>query len=130
MARKTDRLIVAAQEMRSLVYHDAARAARELGPLINYMDSDLVPEADIVVHVREVRRVPPGFKSHVEPHTHEVSEFFGIIGDLTMEFILNGERHEVSGPHGIFVPPGVSHTLRPLRGKGYLLVVVRKGVYE
>jgi mannose-6-phosphate isomerase-like protein (cupin superfamily) len=130
MASKTKRLIVPAQLTEELVYHDMARAREELGPSYDYMSSSLVPEADIWVNVDHIKQVPVDFKPYLEPHKHQVSEVYVVIGDLTVEVILGGERHEVSGEAGVFIPAGMIHTYRPLRGSGYCVTILRGGKYE
>lgn len=130
MSEKTDYLIVKAQLIEELAYHDTERAKKEIGPLYNFMEDCLVPGADICIHIREVKQVPPGFKSHVDPHKHEVSSVYSIIGDLTMEITLEEEKHQVTGPASVFIPAGMKHAVRPLRGAGYLIVTVKSGKYE
>lgn len=130
MPGKTDHLIVKAQLIEELAYHDTARAKREIGPLYNYMEDSLIPSADILVHVREVKQVPPGFKPHVDLHKHDVSSVYSIIGDLTMEITLEDEKHEVSGPGSVFIPAGMMHAVCPLKGTGYLVVILRSGKYS
>ena len=130
MSGKTDRFVVRPQLTGEIAHHDMSRARQEMGPSYNYMDQSLVPEADIVVHLTEVRQVPSDFSPYVEPHQHEVSSFYGIVGELTVEVTLDGERHEVTGPASVFIPPGVMHSIRPLRGKGQMIIVLRRGNYE
>ena len=129
MASKTDRFIVSPQPIEELVYHNISQMKRVSGTHNAFMDSSLVQEADILLHVREVKEVPSGLESHIEPHKHDVSQLYGIIGELTIEVILDGERHEVKGPACVFIPAGVMHTSRPLRGNGYILAILRKGEY-
>ena len=131
MTSKTERFIVAAQlTTEEIPYHDMRRAREMLGPNYSYMSSSVVPEADMSFSVQHVDKVPPDFKSYVEPHKHPASQLFAIIGDLTLEVILDGERSEVSGPAALFVPAGMSHTMRPLRGSGYIAVATRAGKFE
>ncbi len=130
MTSKTDRFIVSPQPIEELVYHDMPQMKRVPGSHNTFMDSSLVRAADILLHVREVKEVPSDLKSHVEPHKHDVSQLYGIIGELTIEVILDGERHEVKGPACVFIPAGTTHTLRLLKGNGYLLAILRKGKYE
>ena len=128
MASETGRFIVAAQlTTEELAHHDMRRAREALGPHYNYMSSSLVPEADMYFDLMHVEKVPPDFKSHVEPHKHQVSQLYAIIGELTIEVILEDERHEVSGPAAVFIPAGMTHTICPLSGSGYLTVVTRAG---
>ncbi len=130
MASKTKRFIVPAQLIEELPYHDMARAREEFGPAYDYMSNSLVPEADINVSIDHIKQVPVDFESHIEPHKHPVSEVYVVIGDLTVEVILEGERHEVSGPAGVFIPAGMPHTMRPLKGSGYFAAVLGGGKYE
>ena len=132
MAGKTERFIVAAQPRTEEIplHHDAARVREELGTPYTYMGSSLVPEADMYFVLRYVKNVPPDFKPYVEPHKHEVSQFYAFIGDITYEVTLEGERHEVTGPAAVFIPAGMAHTIHPLRGSGYVAIVTRAGKYE
>ena len=131
MAKKTDRFIVRPKPVGEIVHHDVSRAKQQLGatPYI-YLENSMVPEADLVVHVTEVKQVPPDFKSYVSPHKHEVSSFHGIVGELTVEVLLEDETHEVTGPASIFIPPGMIHSIRPLRGKGMMIIILRRGHYQ
>ena len=130
MARKTERYIVRPKPVGEIVHHDMNRVKQQgISPYI-YMDESLVPEADLVVHFSEITQVPPDFKPYVDPHKHEVSSFYGIVGELTVEVILDDEKHEVTGPASIFIPPGMMHAIRPLRGKGHMMVILRRGNYQ
>ncbi len=132
MAGKTERFIVAPPPVTGEVpfHHDAARVQAGLGIPYTYMDSSLVPEADIRLVVRYIKNVPTDFKPYVEPHKHEVSQLYALIGDLTYDVTLEGERREVTGPAAIFIPAGVVHTIHPLRGSGYIAIITRAGQYE
>lgn len=126
---ETDRYIVPGQVTGEVIYHDMARAMKEIGPNYDYMDSAWVPEADVHLAVRHVEQVPPDFKPYIDPHTHPVNQVYGISPGLTCEVILEGEKHEVTGPAGVFIPAGMMHTLWPRRGKGYFVVVTSGGEY-
>jgi len=131
MTNKIDRCLIKVQTTEEdFPYHDNIRAIREIGPIRKYMSSALVPEANVWINVREVKQVPPDFKSHLEPHKHELNEVYGVIGDLTVEFGLDGERREVTGPASLFIPAGTAHFYRPLRGSGYVFVVYMSGNYD
>jgi hypothetical protein len=131
MAGKSARFIVQPKPVGEIPHHEMARVQKE-GDLVpmNYLDDSLLPETDLVVHVTEVKRVPPDFKPYVAPHQHEVSSFYGLVGDLTVEVLLGDEKREVTGPASIFIPPGLKHSIRPLRGKGYMIIILRQGKYE
>ena len=126
---KTNRFIVKPLIRDELKYHDIERAKREIGLGYIFMDTRLVEEADVHIGLQEVKSVPPDFESFIEPHTHEVSQCYAIIGELTIEVTLEGERHEVEGPASIFIPPGMEHTFRPVRGNGYVVIVMTSKEY-
>jgi len=131
MADKTSRFIVQPIPVGEIPHHDMSRFQEERDVIpMNYLDESLVPEADLVVHVSEVKRVAPDFKPYVAPHQHEVSSFYGLVGDLTVEVLLDDEKREVTSPASIFIPPGLRHSIRPLRGKGYMIIILRRGKYE
>lgn len=126
---KTDRYIVPGQPKGELPYHDIAREREELGPSYSYMQNSWVTEADMYLDVVHVRQVPPDFKSYIDIHKHPVSQVYAIGPGLICEVTLEGERHEVTGPAGVFIPSGMMHSICPLRGNGYLVVAIRGGEY-
>jgi mannose-6-phosphate isomerase-like protein (cupin superfamily) len=127
---KMESLIVKAQpKKKDLPFHHVAGSRKEVGPSYHCMNKSLVPEADIYVDVNHVEQIPVGSKYHIEPHKHPVSSVFTIIGDLTVEVILDGVRHEVQGPASIFIPSGTMHMLRPIKGKGCFVVIMTGGNY-
>jgi 2-isopropylmalate synthase len=130
MPGKNDHLVVKAQLMEELVFHEVKRAQREIGPLYNFMEDCLVPGADICIHAREVKQVPSDYQTHVVPHKHEVSSVYSIFGDLTVEIILEEEKHQITGPASVFIPAGMTHAVRPVKGTGYLVMVIKSGKYE
>ena len=131
MASKAERLIAVPQPAPEEVpYHNMRQAREMLGPQYTYMSGSQVPEADMSFALRYIGKVPTGFKSEDEPHRHPMSQLYAIIGELTLELILEGERHEVSGPAAVFIPAGMTHIIRPLSGSGYLAVVTRAGKSE
>ena len=99
MAAPADRFIVRPTPVGEIPHHDMSRfhEERDVVPM-NYLDDSLLPEADLVVHVSEVKRVSPDFQPYVKPHQHEVSSFYGLVGDLTVEVLLGDEKKEVTGP--------------------------------
>ena len=132
MAGKTDRFIVKPKRVGELVHHDLAKIGGGEGNAVldNYMDNSLVPEADVVLLVNDIKKVAPNLEQYVEPHRHDATQLYAIIGDLRVEVFLDDERHEVQGPACIYVPAGMKHVLRETSGSGYIVVVVRQGSYE
>ena len=131
MAGKIERFIATPQPSPDEVpYHNMRQAKEMLGPQYTYMANSLIPEADMSITVRYIEKVPPGFKSEDEPHRHQVSQLYTIIGDLTLELVLEDEKREINGPAAVFIPAGAMHAIYPLSGSGYLVVVTRAGKSE
>ncbi len=128
---KTDRFVNHSPAIvRELLYHDMARAERELGPLLKFMDATIVEEADLVIHVRQVEKDPPNeSKSTVDMHHHDESEVYCFLGDLKAEVTLGEEKHLVSAPAAVFIPAGMDHRIRYISGPGYMIGVVRSPKY-
>lgn len=130
MKRKTDTYVFRPREVEPIPYHDMEKAKKVAKSAYNYLDASLIPGADMVIHIAEFRQLTTPLDPYVEPHKHEVSSFYGVIGDLTIEVILEGERHEVTGPGSVFIPPGMMHSVRALRGDGHVVIVLRTGTYH
>ena len=110
-------------------HHDNVRANELLGPRHKYVDKLLVPGGNLSISVREIKQVPPDYKSHVKPHKHDDwSEVYAVIGDdLTVEYMLGEETREVTGWSALFVPAGMVHSYRPIKGSGYMVFISRSG---
>jgi hypothetical protein len=130
MEKKTRKYIVRPKAVENLAHHRMAAMKQQLGSPYVYLENSMVPEADLLVHVAEIKEVPPDFKPYVDPHRHEVSSFYGIIGELTIEVLLDGEVHEITGPASVFIPPEMMHSVRPLKGRGTMIVILRRGNYQ
>ena len=56
--------------------------------------------------------------------------FFSPDDSLEVEVELEGKRTAVRAPTSVFIPAGVEHALRILRGTGTVLSIVRSGTYQ
>jgi len=56
--------------------------------------------------------------------------FFSPDDSLEVEVELEGRRTPVRAPASVFIPAGVEHALRILRGTGTVLSIVRSGSYQ
>jgi len=130
MSGKTDKYIVKAEKLEDVIYHDIPRAEKELGPVFKYIEDSLFPGVNLVLRLRRVDQVPANYQPYIETHTHDVDQFYGATDGLTIEVIMENDRHEVTGPAAVRIPAGMKHTVRPLKGKGYLIVILKKGKYE
>jgi len=115
---------------RPLIHHNRA-AMNVLGPLMAFLNSDMVPEADlnIFVHYIEVKN-PPG-PDYVEMHTHKVSQAYVFpLPGITFQVTLGDEVYTVDSPATVFIPPGLKHTVKIVKGSGIEVSIVRNEKYE
>jgi len=72
---------------------------------------------------------PPGGGPPLHSHQHEEETFYVVRGEY--EFILNGERRQLTAGEGIFAPRGSVHTFKNVGAtEGKLLVVTVPGGFE
>jgi len=94
-----------------------------------YLNKELAPWADISLVVHRVNKeIPPELSTLPKPHAHETVETYAVIGDLTIEIDVEGEKYQLSGKGGpatIVIPPGVKRCRRYLGGTGYVIAIVR-----
>lgn len=130
MEGKMARLLPVPPILKEVIYHDMDRGERELGPVFKLVDSELVPGADITVHVRHVQKEPPkDFEPIVEVHKHDFNSVYCFLGTLKVEVYLEGEKHIISAPRAAYIPAGVRHNYRPLSGTGFVVVVIGAAKY-
>lgn len=123
-----------------LVLKVAAESAAKLtkhtkGPGKRYVFSDHNnnPNGEVYSIVREVKDVS-GPRQHVEPHFHSVDSLCMFLGDaekmkgLQVEVQVDDEKYVVDSPASIYIPKGVNHTYRFIKGSGkYINIVLVKG---
>lgn len=125
--------VVKPQEQAHLAHHIESRLPAAYGPRLLHLSDKLVPGADVFITSRSVTALGGPAEPNVLPHRHHVSQtylFFSPDGTLEVEVELEGSRTLVRAPASVFIPPGVEHALRILRGTGTVLSIVRSGRYE
>ena len=126
-------LIVKPREQAHLANHIEARLPAAYGPRLLHLGEGLVPGADVFITSRSVTALAGPAEPNVLPHQHKVSQtymFFSPDDSLEVEVELEGSRTPVRAPASVFIPAGVEHALRILRGTGTVLSIVRSGTYE
>lgn len=126
-------LIVAPQELAHLANHIESKLPAAYGPRLLHLSGGVVPGADVFITSRSVTNLGEPAEPNVLPHTHTVSQtylFFSPDDSLEVEVELEGKRTPVRAPASVFIPAGVRHALRILRGSGTVLSIVRSGDYE
>ncbi|MEW5827145.1 MAG: hypothetical protein AB1778_09985 [Candidatus Bipolaricaulota bacterium] len=115
---------------RPLIHHDR-EAMGTLGPLLAFLNTDMVAEADLNIFIHHIDvKTPPG-PDYVEVHAHAVSQAYVFpLPGITFEVTLGEEKHVVDSPATVFIPPQLPHTVKILRGKGIEVSIVRNEKYE
>lgn len=118
------------------------RAASELfrhsdgqGVRYVFMDRRNIPDTTLYAIVREVENIQL-MPSHVDMHAHNCDSAFLFLGknqDLTglqCEVQLNDERYVLDSPASVFIPNGVPHSYRLMKGSGYYINFVLSPDYN
>ena len=113
-------------------HYDTAPGSRFV--LVN---QDRLPESDLYVIERRVdAAVTPEQEAYVDLHRHNCTTFYVFRGaeatpdSLQVEVQLGEEVRVVQSPCQVFIPAGLPHTLRIVRGPGSFIHVVLRGDYD
>ena len=126
-------LIVKPRELAHLANHVESELPAAYGPRLLHLGPDLVAGADVFITSRSVTKLEGPAEPNVLPHRHKVSQTYLFLSpedDLEVEVELQGTRTPVRAPASVFIPAGVEHALRILRGTGTVLSIVRSGTYD
>ncbi|MBI3968745.1 MAG: hypothetical protein HY329_24175 [Chloroflexi bacterium] len=125
--RRYAHLIVKPRALNELAMHKPT----EVGPLFNYLGSELLADANIRINVRQVERVPEGAPSHVDRHVHDVDKCYVLLSDqpgtLEVEVTLGDEQYNAVSPATVYVPKGLPHTIWVKKGPGTFLNILPAG---
>ncbi len=126
-------LTVRPQQQAELANHIEAHLPAAYHPRLLHLGAELVPGADVFITSRSVTGLAAPADPNVKPHRHKVSQTYLFLSpddSLEVEVEIEGERTAVRAPASTFIPAGVEHALRILRGTGTVLSIVRSGTYD
>lgn len=121
------------QELGGLKNHQDAGLPAAYGPRLLHLGEGIVPGADLFITSRSINGLTEPAERNVEPHRHDVSQTYLVLGDegdLQIEVEIDGRKLIVGSPAAVFIPAGAFHSLRVLHGTGTLMSVLRSGRYE
>jgi 2-isopropylmalate synthase len=106
-----------------------------LGPRYRLLWDNIVPDSDIKVLVRHILGISSEYPDYVERHIHDVSKVYILLseepGTLEEEVTLGDEKYAVKSPAAIFVPAGLEHHIKFMKGHGlHIMVMPTKGSYN
>jgi len=115
---------------RPLIHHDR-EVMNTLGPLMAFLNTDMVSEADLNIFVHHIDvKTPPG-PDYVGIHAHDVSQAYVFPQPgITFEVTLGEETYTVDSPATVFIPPRLKHTVKIIEGSGIEVSIVRNEKYE
>lgn len=100
-----------------------------------FLDHRNVPETSLYIILREVKDIRDE-QSHVDAHIHNCDSAFLFIGKnpnltgLGCEVQLGDEKHMIESPASVFIPKGLKHSYRLVRGGGYYANIVLSPDYN
>jgi 2-isopropylmalate synthase len=108
------------------------------GPGHRYVmiDDRVVNDARQYCIARTIPAMSDGCEGHVDRHRHTVDSLFLFLGSgpdlsgLTVEVQIGEETLEITSPASVFIPSGVYHTYRLIRGGGIFINHVLSGSYH
>ncbi|MFW9779460.1 MAG: hypothetical protein ACFFE8_11450 [Candidatus Heimdallarchaeota archaeon] len=115
-------------------HHDSSEMEK-IGANMVLLDDSLFSGAGVRITTRIVRGVVDEPEDYVELHTHEVDQVFIYLGEagnessLEVEFRFEEEVYRIKSPTTVFVPKGVAHTQKIIRGSGRYITLLKKGKY-
>ncbi len=101
-----------------------------------FLDKRVIPDSTIYSIVRKVVDVHEDSKSHVDMHKHNCDSAFLFIGNrknlrgLVCEVSLGNEKYLIESPTSVFIPKGLNHSYRLVRGSGYYINIVLSSDYN
>jgi hypothetical protein len=115
---------------RKLMGHDRT-AMDKLGPLVAFLNTEMIKETDINIFVHYIKVKEGEAPDYVDMHTHDVSQAYVFPDEgLTFEVTLEDETYVGESPACVFIPPGIKHTVKMLKGEGIEVSILRRGEYK
>jgi len=115
---------------RPLIGHNR-KVMNELGPLMAFLNEDMVKDTDLDVFIHFIDVKSDDGPEYVEPHVHDFSQAYIFPEEgLTFEVELDGEKYVKESPITVFIPAGVKHTIRMIKGKGFEVSLTRTSKYH
>ena len=107
----------------------------KLGPRYKLMWDDVIPDSNIKVIVRRVQKGTSEFPEIMDRHIHDVSKAYVFLSEdpegLEEEVTLGDEKYTVKSPAAVFVPAGIEHDTKILKGYGFHIVIMAaEGNYD
>jgi mannose-6-phosphate isomerase-like protein (cupin superfamily) len=115
--------------------HHDSKEMDKIGKNIVLLDDKSYSGAGIRMTTRVVKGVTEDPGDYVDLHSHEVDQIFIFLGtpeneeSLEVEFVFEDEIYQIKSPITVFVPKGVRHTQKIVRGSGRYITLLKEGTY-
>ena len=118
------------EEKKEIPWHNKG-AMDTMGPLIAFLNKNIVPDADLNIYVHHMKVKEGEAPDYVDIHTHDVSQAYVFpLEGITFEVTLGDEKYVAESPACVFIPPGLKHTIKMLKGEGIEVSILRRGEYK
>lgn len=100
------------------------------------IDREMVPETGVyqAMHiVDDLQNEPPHYQRF---HSHDFVETYLFLGSgpehtgLTAEVTLEDECHRIESPASVYIPAGMKHRYKMVKGTGILIITALKETYS
>jgi mannose-6-phosphate isomerase-like protein (cupin superfamily) len=93
----------------------------------------ILPGSNYHIAVHIIGKLPKKVPDYVNYHTHNCDEINLILSEsskLTYEIWLEDEKYIVSSPSIVYIPKGVSHKMKVIKGKGIYVCFIMSKTYK
>ena len=93
----------------------------------------ILPGSNYHIAAHIINKLPKKVPEYVQYHTHNCDEINIIMSEsskLTYEIWIEDEKYIVSSPSIVYLPKGVPHKMRAIKGKGIYVCIVMSKTYK
>jgi mannose-6-phosphate isomerase-like protein (cupin superfamily) len=93
----------------------------------------ILPGSNYHIAVHIIKKLPKKVPDYVAYHTHNCDEINLILSEnskLTYEIWLKDEKYTVSSPSIVYIPKGVPHKMKVIKGTGIYVCIIMSKTYK
>ncbi|VVB77976.1 Uncharacterised protein [uncultured archaeon] len=93
----------------------------------------ILPGSNYHLAVHIIKKLPKKVPDYVKYHTHNCDEINLILSEnskLTYELWIEDEKYIVSSPSTVYLPKGIPHKMKAIKGKGIYVCIIMSKTYE
>jgi mannose-6-phosphate isomerase-like protein (cupin superfamily) len=93
----------------------------------------ILPGSNYHIAVHMIKKLPKKVPEYVQYHSHKCDEINIILSEsskLTYEMWFEDEKYLVSSPSIVYIPKGIPHKMKAIKGKGIYVCIVMSKTYK